>query len=159
MATPKEDYLNVIKHTQLVSIDLIILDDDNNILLGLRQNEPAKNYWFVPGARVFKNENFDQAIKRIAKDEVGLELCDNYDSKFYGVYVHNYNNNFVNDEFNTRYIVFTHTIKINKNNINFVCDDQHSKLRWFSIKEILDRSDVHNFVKYYFHINPQNKLL
>lgn len=159
MFTPKSDYLHIIKHTQLVSVDLIILDNDDNVLLGLRQNEPAKNCWFVPGARVFKNENLKRAINRIAKDEIGLILSDTTDIKLYGVYDHVYDNNFANNNFGTRYIVFAHTLRVNREEINLVCDEQHSNLKWFSVKEILENKKVHKFVKYYFHIDPKNKIL
>ena len=67
METPKNEYLNVIKHTQLISVDLLIKNNKNKYLLGLRNNRPAKNTWFVPGGRVFKTEKFNEAVKRISK--------------------------------------------------------------------------------------------
>jgi colanic acid biosynthesis protein WcaH len=38
------DLIEVIKKTPLVAIDLIIKNNLNEVLLGLRNNEPAKNF-------------------------------------------------------------------------------------------------------------------
>ena len=48
MALNKDKYLDIIKHTNLTSIDLVFIYNDK-ILLGFRNNSPAKNSWFVPG--------------------------------------------------------------------------------------------------------------
>ena len=64
MSTPKEDYLKVIKHTQLVALDLIIINEKNQVLLGYRNNNPAKNTWFTFGSRIFKEESFDEVCER-----------------------------------------------------------------------------------------------
>ena len=65
----KEDkhILEIIKATPLVSIDLIIRNPSHKILLGKRINRPAKDYWFVPGGRIIKNETIAHALKRISK--------------------------------------------------------------------------------------------
>ena len=160
MFTPKQEYLQVIKHTQLISVDLIILDDYNNVLLGLRKNEPAKNTWFVPGARVFKDESLKEAIKRISEKEISLPLTeDNSKIELFGVYDHTYQNNFENNDFGTRYIVFAHIIKVDREKIILECDDQHSDLKWFTIEDLLNNDQVHQFVKYYFAVSPENKLI
>ena len=49
MYLKKEEFLETIKNTPLVAIDLIIENDSGEILLGKRNNNPAKNFWFVPG--------------------------------------------------------------------------------------------------------------
>ena len=48
---PKEEYVNIIKQTQIISTDLIIFNQLGQVLLGYRNNEPAKNTWFVPGGQ------------------------------------------------------------------------------------------------------------
>ncbi|MHC5075082.1 MAG: GDP-mannose mannosyl hydrolase, partial [Planctomycetota bacterium] len=52
MEIKDDEFINVIKLTPLVSIDLLIKNADGKYLLGLRENEPAGNYWFVPGGRI-----------------------------------------------------------------------------------------------------------
>ena len=67
MKQEDELVLKIIDATPLISIDLIILNSNDEILLGKRNNRPAKGYWFVPGGRIRKNETLKQALSRIAK--------------------------------------------------------------------------------------------
>lgn len=157
MATPLEDYLTVIKNTQLIALDLIIVNEKNEILLGFRNNEPAKNTWFTFGSRVYKNETFDEACERISINEVGtkIKLTDCVKN---GVYKHNYDNNFANDEFGTNYIVFAYEYKCNEHDLVIKGDDQHIMYSWFTKNEIMAMNDVHQYVKNYFIKSPPNKL-
>jgi colanic acid biosynthesis protein WcaH len=50
----KDEFAQVVRNTPLVSIDLIIRDPDQYVLVGFRTNEPAKGKWFVPGGVVRK---------------------------------------------------------------------------------------------------------
>ena len=61
-----KNYLDVIEKTSLTSVDLII-EYNNKILLGFRNNNPAKNYWFTPGCRTYKMETQKEALVRLAK--------------------------------------------------------------------------------------------
>ena len=152
--TPKNTYLTVIKNTQLISIDLIIKNKDNKYLLGLRNNKPAKDYWFVPGGRICKLEDFTDAIKRISLNEIGIKLNN---GKSLGVYRHLYKDNFDNDDFETEYIVFPYSFTVN--NIKIKTDNQHSIVKWYSKKEILDDPFIHINVKKYFYDTTDNKIL
>ena len=49
MEITDDQLLEVIKNAPLVSIDIIVKNKDGKILLGFRNNEPAKNTWFIPG--------------------------------------------------------------------------------------------------------------
>ena len=155
MATNKFNYLHVIKHTQLIACDLIIVNENNEVLLGMRNNEPAKNYWFTPGGRVYKNENMEDACKRISENEIGCEIKN---GTIFGVYQHKYKNNFDNRLFGTVYVVFSHIFNVKKNDIHFKKDKQHSDLKWFNIDTLLENKDIHKYVKNYFLENPDNKI-
>jgi colanic acid biosynthesis protein WcaH len=76
----------------LVSIDFIIKNSEDKILLGKRVNKPACDYFFTLGGRVFKNETLNEAKKRVLKDELGLNIQD-YNPRFIGVFEHFYNDN------------------------------------------------------------------
>lgn len=52
-------------------VDLIVIHK-NKFLLGKRMNKPLKNNWCFPEGRILKDESFDQAIYRKAKEETGL---------------------------------------------------------------------------------------
>ena len=79
----KDEFAQVVRNTPLVSIDLIISNPGQCVLVGLRTNEPAKGKWFVPGGVVLKYERLADAFARIVKAEIGLEASIG-DAKFVG---------------------------------------------------------------------------
>ena len=155
--TPKDTYLNVIKNTQLVSVDLIV-KYDNKILVGKRKNNPARGYYFVPGSRVYKNETINQAVERVSWEELGCKFAISQFT-FKGIHEHIYENNFYNDDFNTHYVAFSYEIDLEykPNNINFY--EQHSESQWITKEEIINRGDVHIYTKSHFMNNPENRIL
>lgn len=165
MFTPKQDYLNVIKNTQLIALDLIIINK-KKVLLGYRNNNPAKDTWFTFGSRVFKNECFDDACERISSNELGINIKLK-DCVKNGVYHHNYSNNFDNEDFGTNYIVFAYSYQypydLESNDNIFKGDNQHSTFKWFNIDDIINNVDnvdnVHSYVRNYFIENPPNKII
>ena len=54
MFLEKELFSSIIENTPLISIDLVVKNHENKILLGKRINKPAYNSWFVPGGRIYK---------------------------------------------------------------------------------------------------------
>ena len=70
----KETFLQIVDSTPLVSIDLILENQQGKVLLGMRNNSPAQGYWFVPGGIIRKNERLYDAFKRISSVELGAEL-------------------------------------------------------------------------------------
>ena len=113
----RELFKTIVEHTPLISINLIIRNDKGEALLGQRLNRPAQNYWFVPGGRIYKDESFEIAFKRITFEEVGVQISLN-DALFLGVYEHFYNDNFSEAEFSTHYVVCM-DMKSNLNLSNF----------------------------------------
>ena len=153
---PRDEYVEIIKKTQIISTDFVIFNRQGQVLLGLRNNEPAKDTWFVPGGKVRINEKIHDAVKRITKQELGTELPGGHDARDLGVYHHVYSNNFANDEHGTHYIVFAVTITLD-GEIDLDRDDQHRSLRWWDVEKLVADPDVHTFTKNYFHPAPWNK--
>lgn len=156
MMTPKDDYLVVIKNNQLIALDLIIIDENDRVLLGYRNNNPAKHYWFTFGSRVFKNETFEEACERVSNNELGVNIKLK-DCTKRGVYFHKYDNNFDNNDFGTTYVVFGFVYKCNSKDMNINGDSQHSLFNWLSLDEIMKRDDVHQYVKNYFIEEAENR--
>ena len=111
-----EEFTNLIETAPLVSIDLIIRGE-SGYLLGMRNNQPAKGNWFVPGGRIFKNETISHAIKRISTKEIGVEVGIK-DADFYGVFEHFYDNSFISSKISTHYIVLAYSFS-NKNSARY----------------------------------------
>jgi colanic acid biosynthesis protein WcaH len=55
---PEDEFAHVVCLAPLVSIDLVIRDNERKVLVALRTNEPAKGVYFVPGGCIRKNENY-----------------------------------------------------------------------------------------------------
>ncbi len=64
-------FKTVVASTPLVSMDLIVRNKRDQVLLGLRTNRPAQGFWFVPGGRICKDETFEQAFVRLTEMELG----------------------------------------------------------------------------------------
>ena len=151
--TGRDDFIEVVKHTPLVSIDLIVTNDDDQILLGLRTNEPAKGCWFVPGGRILKNERITEALKRIACEELGA-TPDDGSAHFLGVFEHFYDKNFAEvPGLGTHYIVLAYEIRMNQESLNLP-EDQHSQYKWLSKKTLLQTDNIHPNTRAYFQSNP-----
>ncbi len=149
MRLDPETFLKIVELTPLVSIDLIVFNDSDEVLLGYRRNRPAQDSWFVPGGKILKDERISSAIRRISFAELGLEL-DSALSKFKGVYEHLYGDNFAGVEgIGTHYIVLAHEFHLPPG-AQVRGDDQHSELRWWSTAELLAAPDVHENTKAYF---------
>lgn len=57
-----------------IGVAALVLDRDENILLLLRKNPPEAGHWTIPGGGVNHQENFEEAIKREAKEEMGIDI-------------------------------------------------------------------------------------
>lgn len=144
-----KDFLAVVRNTPLVSIDLIVTDADGRVLVGHRKNAPAKDFWFVPGGRIYKNETLDSAFSRISQSELGCAY-QRKNAHFLGNYDHIYDDNFAeNEDFGTHYVVIAYQILVNKADLQLP-DIQHGSYIWILPSELIARPDVHLNTKAYF---------
>lgn len=149
MKIDKKHVLEIIEATPLVSIDLVIRNPSNKVLLGKRNNRPAMGYWFVPGGRIFKNETINQALKRISEVELGQDLSTKAPSLL-GAYDHIYEDNFLNIKgINTHYVVLAFVIDLQQE-IEVKSDEQHTELKWWEVDKLLQDQTVHQNTKVYF---------
>ena len=146
MALDESTYYDIIKLTTLTSIDLIFVYNDK-VLVGMRNNNPAKATYFVPGCRTGKNELIRDGIMRVSREEVGLDI-DPTNTKLLGVFDHVYHNNFKDDTFGTHYIVTAYLIKLDRDPV-LLKDKQHSSLNWLTLKELKNCRTVHQYTKNY----------
>lgn len=178
-ALPPDEFAKVVRGTQLVSVDALLFDNEGRLLLGKRTREPAKNTWFTPGGRVYKNECIQSALDRIVSAEVApRNLASQYSPRLHGVYRHIYDTNFTTsyDAFGTDYINFAYVIQASNYfstadgtlerveclTATLGADDphgeQHTAFRWFAIEDLLVDPDVNPYVKCYFHPDAYNRI-
>ena len=152
-----DDFRFVVRTTPLFAIDLIVQDHRQHVLVGLRENQPAKNFWFVPGGRVLKNEPLGKACARILATEVGLPMPDGASIQLRGLFEHIYTEGQFDDEsINAHYIIAACNFTLPPNRA-ITHDDQHAVMKFVSIDALLADSRVHPFTKNYFVSDPPNR--
>jgi len=52
----------------------IVIKTNNGVILTKRDIEPEKGKWHIPGGTVLNGERLEDAVKRIAKEELGVEV-------------------------------------------------------------------------------------
>ena len=78
MRLSADEFATLVRLGPLVSIDLVVRNDRGQILFGFRKNEPAKNFWFVPGGRIQKEERLKDAFNRICRKELTRPIHDDH---------------------------------------------------------------------------------
>jgi len=66
-------YKQILENMPICCIDMVIYHEDK-ILLILRNQNPEKGKWWLPGGRILKGESLIEAVKRKTKEETGLEV-------------------------------------------------------------------------------------
>jgi colanic acid biosynthesis protein WcaH len=137
-------FKTIIDSVPLISID-ILLKKDGKVLLGKRVNKPAQGYFFSTGGRVNKNEAIDSAMSRIAKNELNIELKTT--PKFIGVFEHFYDDSIYKDV-STHYVNLAYEYEVEE--VLDLPTEQHNEYQWFTINELLESKQVHEYTKDYF---------
>ena len=137
-------YKTVVDSTPLVSID-ILLKKDNKVLLGRRVNKPAQGYFFSIGGRINKNETIDNAMARVALNEINIDLKST--PEFIGVFEHFYDDSMY-ENISTHYVNLAYEYEVEE--IPNLPTEQHSEYQWFSIDALLESKQVHKYTKDYF---------
>jgi len=143
---PPSEYKTIVKHVPVVSVDLLV-HHGGGIILGKRENEPAKGEWFVPGGSVLKGETRRQAVYRVAREELGVDVTIEHNL---GVYDHFYEEA-ASDGINSKQYLATAYI-VTPISEEFEPDDQHTELRTFDAPF----PDLHDYVQRY--VNELRKL-
>jgi len=137
-------FKTVVDSAPLISIDILI-KKGNKILLGKRINKPAQGYFFSTGGRINKNESIDNAMARVALNELNIEL--ESIPKFIGVFEHFYDDSIYKDV-STHYVDIAYEYEVKE--IPDLPTEQHSEYKWFTIDELLESKQVHKYTKDYF---------
>lgn len=165
------EFADLIKNAPLVSIDLIIRDRKDRILLNFRRERPAKSHWFVPGGRIRKYESIHDAILRIYTDEIERAFpnidIDPDDCRLLNIDKHFYkkDNKYSDDDAfpdmkneDTYYISIAYEYKT-----NYFNNKRHDDFKWFTIHQLLhELYPVHDYTKDFFKrrfLTPKNSEL
>jgi ADP-ribose pyrophosphatase YjhB (NUDIX family) len=68
-----EEFQSIYSKVPRLTVDLII-QDDNGIILTLRQKNGWQNQWHLPGGTIYFKEKVEDAIRRVVQEELGIEV-------------------------------------------------------------------------------------
>jgi len=142
----KEDFSEIIKNSPIFSLDLVIINEHDELLLGKRLNAPAKGFWFVPGGRVFKQERLEDAFLRISEAEIGCCL-NRQDAHLLGIFDHIYEDSVFSSDISTHYINAAYFVKVKTTDLKLPLGEQHLHYRWLNLSEVKDDATVHTYSK------------
>ena len=67
---PEQIFEQVEQEIVIACLDVIVVNDKNEVLLGKRKNYPLKDWWIF-GGRMSVGEDYKSATKRVLKEEYG----------------------------------------------------------------------------------------
>lgn len=145
----RAQFLSMVRTMPLVSVDLMLVRGGREVLLCLRKRRPGLGYWFVPGSRVFKNERNADALARVARRELGVNLAD-HRVAFVGPFEQIFTDCFVGEVgVTTHYVVLAHRVDVPAGFELDVGSGQLSALRWWPIGEAARDPMVHEYSRAY----------
>ncbi|MFM2402551.1 MAG: hypothetical protein RL223_431 [Pseudomonadota bacterium] len=152
---PHDVWLGIVRQTPLVSVDLVCEDPQGRVLLGWRENRPARHSWFVPGGAIRKDERVAQALARVLRDELGLAVMPGTlpPLESLGTWQHLYpDDNFADEPgTSTHYVVLAWRLRLDAaQTASLRPDAQHERLRWFSREALRADMQVHANTRAYF---------
>ncbi len=68
-----QEYKDIYSRVPRLTVELIIQSGDG-ILLTKRSIEPYIGMWHIPGGTVYYKETLTEAVNRVAKEELGIEV-------------------------------------------------------------------------------------
>jgi len=138
-----EIYKIILENSIVVTVDVIFVNGEGEILLGLRNNEPLKWVYYIPGGRRFKNETINNWVMRKMKEELWLDI-DVEKLILLSVYDDIFDNSaFESIATHTTSITYIyHLSEYEEKNI-WISDSQHNEIKFFDIGD----PTLHEMVK------------
>lgn len=70
---PKEEFDSIYARVPRITVELIV-HTDAGVVLSKRSIEPCIGQWHIPGGTVYFGETLEEAVRRVANDELGVEV-------------------------------------------------------------------------------------
>ncbi|HTX31791.1 MAG TPA: NUDIX domain-containing protein [Solirubrobacteraceae bacterium] len=71
---PEEEFFAIYRRVPRLCVEVVIVEPERGVLLKLRDIPPNVGAWHIPGGTVLFGEPLTEAVKRVARDELGLEV-------------------------------------------------------------------------------------
>jgi 8-oxo-dGTP diphosphatase len=73
-ALPKDEFDRIFSKVPRLTVEVLITSRDRGVLLGLRDVDPCRGMWNLPGGTVRFGERLVDAVRRVAADELGISV-------------------------------------------------------------------------------------
>ena len=67
-------YQKIVEETIIATVDIIFINQQSQILLWMRENEPLQWIYYIPWGRRIKNETVNSSVIRKAQEEVWIKI-------------------------------------------------------------------------------------
>lgn len=71
---PKEEFDAIFSRVPRLTVEVVIAEPERGVLLSLREIEPCRGMWHLPGGTVRFGEPLVEAVARVARDELGVSV-------------------------------------------------------------------------------------
>ncbi len=71
---PKQEFLAIYRKVPRLCVEVVIVTPERGVLLKLRDIPPNVGAWHIPGGTVMFGERLVDAVRRVARDELRLEV-------------------------------------------------------------------------------------
>jgi colanic acid biosynthesis protein WcaH len=121
----------------------VLLERDGRLLVARRTNEPAKGTWFWPGGRLYKGERLDDCARRVAREELGVDV--DVVGRV-GVYSHFWDTSSVAGADSRHTVNVAFHVRQRDPDATVALDDQHEAFRFVTA----EAPDLHDYLYQYF---------
>ncbi|MCA9882390.1 MAG: NUDIX domain-containing protein [Anaerolineae bacterium] len=71
---PRDVFEQMLEWMVIPTFDLVLSYGEQGVIIVRRKIAPYKDVWALPGLRMYKGEDIDDTLRRIAEAELGLEI-------------------------------------------------------------------------------------
>lgn len=70
----EKEFKEIYSQVPRLCVEVIVKGPQGGVVLSLRDISPCKGLWHIPGGTVYYRETLDEAVKRVAQKELGVEV-------------------------------------------------------------------------------------
>lgn len=70
---PEETFAECLDRMPQVCVEVVLVEDGRTVLVR-RTTPPVEGEYFWPGSRLYKGERLEEAARRVAREELGVEV-------------------------------------------------------------------------------------
>ncbi|WP_436926862.1 NUDIX domain-containing protein [Halosimplex amylolyticum] len=138
---PEDEFATVLERVPQVCVE-IVLERDGRVLLAHRTKAPANGEWFWPGSRLFKGEELADAARRVAREELGVDVTV---AERVGVYGHFWETSSIDGVDSRHTVNVVYHVRQTDPDDPIELDEQHDDYRFVTG----DEDGLHEYVERY----------